>query len=252
LTEFPVDEHGFMMGSNRSGPVDHQHMSHLMMIYPLYLVTVEQPGTSTLLEKSVRRYDPTGMPKMAATQSSPAAAALGLGNLAHKRMSDILYRDTPHEKLGRNGIYYLSTPCIETSLGFNTCVHEMMIQSWGGVIRVFPAMPDVWANAAFHNFRTEGAFLVSAVREAGRTRFVRIESLAGEACVIRPALDGEPRVLSKRQVTIRKMGDGVYSLDLRKGESVILYDSRERPSLAIEPMPIEASERNFFGLNGKD
>jgi len=252
LTEFPVDEHGFMMGSNRSGPVDHQHMSHLMMIYPLYLVTVEQPGTSTLLEKSVRRYDPTGMPKMAATQSSPAAAALGLGNLAHKRMSDILYRDAPHEKLGRNGIYYLSTPCIETSLGFNTCVHEMMIQSWGGVIRVFPAMPDVWASAAFHNFRTEGAFLVSAVREAGRTRFVRIESLAGEACVIRPALDGEPRVLSKRQVTIRKMGDGVYSLDLRKGESVILYDSRERPLLAIEPMPVEKSECNFFGLNGKD
>jgi|GEM_PF-404037 len=248
LVDFPADENGFMMGSNRPAPVNHQHMSHLMMIYPLHLVNVEQPDVRKLLEKSVRRYAPSGMPRMGATQSSPAAAALGLGNLAHKRMNEILYRDSPREKLGRNGIYYLATPCIETSLGFNTCVHEMMLQSWGGTIRIFPAMPDQWCHAAFADFRAEGAFLVSAVRTGGRTRFVRIESLAGEPCVIRPALDGKVKVSAKRTPALRKTGEGVYSLDLRKGESAILYDSDRLPELSIEPLPVDPEKRHYFGL----
>jgi len=188
------------------------------------------------------------MPKMAATQSSPAAAALGLGNLAHRRMNDILFRDPPGETLGSNGIYYLSTPCIETSLGYNTCVHEMMLQSWGDKIRVFPAMPDVWQDAAFHNFRTEGAFLVSAVRHEGRTQFVRIESLAGEPCVIKPALEGAIKVQGKRAVRICEIGDGIYSLDLQKGESAILYDSERLPDLTIRPLPIDKAKRRHFGV----
>ena len=44
-------------------------------------------------------------------------------------------------------------------------------------IRVFRAVPDRWPNAVFHNLRTAGAFLVSAVREGGRTQRVRVHHL---------------------------------------------------------------------------
>lgn len=35
-------------------------------------------------------------------------------------------------------------------------------------IRVFPALPAAWPDLVVHDFRTQGAFLLSAVRERGR------------------------------------------------------------------------------------
>jgi hypothetical protein len=60
----------------------------------------------------------------------------------------------------------------------------MVLQSWDQVIRIFPAMPKEWPDAAFDRFRTEGAFLVSAVRKSGATQWIAITSLAGKPCRI--------------------------------------------------------------------
>ena len=223
LVDYSKDENGYMLGKGSPAPKDHQHMSHLMMIYPLYLENIDNSKDKDLLERSVRYFQPVTMPKMGASQSSPAAAALGLGNLALQRMNDILYREAENEKLGKNGIYYLSTPCIETSLSYNTCVQDMLLQSWGNRIRVFPALPDSWENVEFQNFRAEGAFLISARRVNGITSFVRIRSLAGEPCVICPAMDGIPRIESKNNNKLVELEKGVYRLDIKKGEEVILY-----------------------------
>lgn len=35
--------------------------------------------------------------------------------------------------------------------------------------RAFPALPAAWADLAVHDFRAQGAFLLSAVREGGVT-----------------------------------------------------------------------------------
>jgi hypothetical protein len=43
LVDFPADETGFRFGSDKPA-TDHRHGSHLLMIYPLYLVNIEQPG----------------------------------------------------------------------------------------------------------------------------------------------------------------------------------------------------------------
>ena len=45
----------------------------------------------------------------------------------------------------------------------------MLLQSWGGVIRVFPAAPVAMAQAAFKDLRAEGGYRVSARRENGAT-----------------------------------------------------------------------------------
>jgi alpha-L-fucosidase 2 len=45
-------------------------------------------------------------------------------------------------------------------------------------------MPSRWPEAVFHNLRTEGAFLVSAARQGGKTQWIRIESLANEPLVL--------------------------------------------------------------------
>lgn len=67
----------------------------------------------------------------------------------------------------------------ETNSGFSASLLEMLLQSQGGVVRVFPAVPPDWKDAEFRNLRAEGAFLVSAVRKNGVTAEVRILSERG-------------------------------------------------------------------------
>jgi alpha-L-fucosidase 2 len=250
LVDYSVDENGYRLGNDKPAPSDHQHMSHLMMIYPLYLENIDNSKNKDLLVRSVKYFQSATMPKMGASQSSPAAAALGLGNLALERMNVILYRDAENEKLGKNGIYYLATPCIETSLSYNTCVQDMLLQSWGNKIRVFPALPDGWKDVAFHNFRVEGAFLISASRKDGKTSFVRIKSLKGEPCVICPAIDGIPRIESQNNNKIVELEKGCYILDIRRGEEVILYQGDSKPEFIIEPLALEPGGFNQGNSSG--
>ena len=69
------------------------------------------------------------------------------------------------------------------SLGVIGPLQEMLLQSWDGVIRPFPA----WAksvDAAFTSLRAEGAFLVSAELRAGAVQNLRIESEKGFDCTV--------------------------------------------------------------------
>ena len=248
LTEYSVDERGYMLGKDKPAPVDHQHMSHLLMIYPLYLENIDNNNDFELLAKSVRNFRPaTALPKMAASQSSPAAAALGLGELALELMNSIIYSHSDDEKLGKNGMYYLATPCIETSLSYNTCVQDMLLQSWGNKIRVFPALPDVWQDVAFHDFRAEGAFLVSAGRKNGKTQFVRLKSLAGEPCIIHPSIEGIIETNNHNKNKLVELGKGFWKIDLQKGEEIFLFQRNKEPDFIIEPLIIEPGKINYFG-----
>ncbi|WP_209439675.1 hypothetical protein [Streptomyces bicolor] len=49
-----------------------------------------------------------------------------------------------------------------------------------------------------HGFRTQGAFLLSAVREGGATRWVRLASEAGAPCVVRRGIAGPVEVRDAR------------------------------------------------------
>jgi alpha-L-fucosidase 2 len=58
---------------------------------------------------------------------------------------------------------------LEGNFAFASGIHEMLLQSHTGIIRVFPAIPASWEEVGFESLRTEGAFLVSADRSGGRT-----------------------------------------------------------------------------------
>jgi len=88
---------------------------------------------------------------------------------------------------------------------------------------IFPAMPSSWKDVEFHNLRAEGAFLVCAKRAKGRTAWVRIKSLAGEPCRVKPGFHGEVRVQSDRPLDFMETSPGVYEIDLRKGEEMTLH-----------------------------
>jgi hypothetical protein len=246
LTDYPTDRNGYMIAADVPFAQRHRHFSHLLMIYPLYLVNADQPGAEEMALKSVDHWQSFGIRHgYALTGASSMYSAFGKGNEALKYLRGL------REYLHPNTFYSEGPgwPVIETPLSGAQCMHDMIIQSWGGTIRVFPAAPDDWDHLVFHDIRTEGAFLISAVRENGKTKFVRIKSLAGEPCRIIPGLDGEVNVSGYRNFDLLEVSPGVFTLDLKRGEEAILWIGTEMPDLTLAPVPEDEDNCNSFGIN---
>jgi hypothetical protein len=71
------------------------------------------------------------------------------------------------------------------SLGVAAALQEMMLQSWDGALRIFPAWPRS-VDASFETFRAEGAFLVSASWSRGEVTRLEIRSEKGGRCRLYP------------------------------------------------------------------
>lgn len=72
-------------------------------------------------------------------------------------------------------------------------ITEMLMQSQGRIIRLFPFWPEN-KSAAFHNLRARGAFLVSAERSPSATPRATIHSLKGNRCRLRWQENNLPKV----------------------------------------------------------
>ena len=224
LTPYPVDENGLRVGSDVAFTMSHRHWSHILMVHPLHIMDANDPANRDLLYKSIHHWltvdGGRGVFGWSRAAAASLYAALGDGDNAiasiHQHMSDKRF-------VRPNTMYIEGSPVIECSIVLARSLQDMLIQSHNNLIRVFPAVPAAWPNAVFHNLRTEGAFLVSAERKAGRTQWVRVKSLAGEPCRIQ--FDGK-----------------THELQLAKGEEMILGDG---PAI-VEPLP--TSELNPHGL----
>ena len=58
---------------------------------------------------------------------------------------------------------------LEGNFAASQTVHEMVLQSWGNKIRIFPAIPEQWQDVSFHQLRAEGGFMIDAERKGGKT-----------------------------------------------------------------------------------
>ncbi|MHC4073482.1 MAG: glycoside hydrolase family 95-like protein, partial [Planctomycetota bacterium] len=63
-------------------------------------------------------------------------------------------------------------------------LQEMLLQSYSGTIRVFPAIPASWEDVSFRTLRAEGAFLITAERTKGLIERVDITAEKGGICRI--------------------------------------------------------------------
>lgn len=241
LTPYPVDGNGFMIGADTPYAQSHRHYSHLLMVYPLYLVNWDQPEQRELIEKSVVRWHAlTGAHRgYSYTGAASLYAMMGRGDTALTYLKKF-FDPTTRYPCRANTHYTEAGPVIETPLSASQSLHDMLCQSWGGVVRIFPAVPPTWPDVTLHDFRTQGAFLVSAARTGGATRFIRIRSLAGEPLRLRHDLSGGPLTALLDDGTpahTHTAEDGTLTIDLAKGREVLLY-AGERPDLVIDSVPL--------------
>ncbi|MER7172357.1 glycosyl hydrolase family 95 catalytic domain-containing protein [Streptomyces mesophilus] len=235
LAPYPVDENGFMIGAGAPFAKSHRHYSHLLAVYPLYEVTGRDADEVALIERSLEHWVSFegALQGYTFTGAASMSALLGKGEDALRYLGQLMTRF-----IQANTMYKESGPVIETPLSAAQSVHDMVCQSWGEVIRVFPALPAAWRDLTVHDFRTQGAFLLSAVREDGATRWVRLRSEAGAPCVVRHSLPGTVEVRDGRGRPLRyeEVGEGTIRIALAKGESALITAEGDRPDLTLAPV----------------
>jgi alpha-L-fucosidase 2 len=186
--------------------VSHRHFSHLMPIHPLGTLTVEGGDAQRrIVEASIDHLERLGtsawcgysfswMAAMAARAAQPDRAARYLEIFVKAFVSrNGFHLNGDYQRLGYSSFAYRPFT-LEGNFAAGQAVHEMLLQSWGGRLRVFPAVPEKWRSVAFDDLRAEGAWRVSARREGARTTWVRIVATrAGQVRLRDPFAGQTPR-----------------------------------------------------------
>ncbi|MFY8327632.1 glycosyl hydrolase family 95 catalytic domain-containing protein [Pseudoalteromonas sp. ZZD1] len=264
LVPFQVDENGLRIGKYIPFDKPHRHYSHLLPIYPLAQLNVDNEKDAKLARTSVDHWlDVTmhskkkaGAMKVTgytATGASSIYATLGDGEKAYEFLDFFIN----HKNVSPTTMYaeVKTQPVIESPLSYATSVHDMLLQSWGGKVRVFPAVPGHWQDIAFHQLRTQGAFLVTAKKSEGKTQFVELQSLVGTPLVISPDI-ANPIIYIDGQLAdpalLKKAQNGFLHIELAKGQRVLLMSPHiSQRDLFINSQDIEKSKQNLFGLSEK-
>lgn len=250
LATFPTDTTGLMVGAGVPLSISHRHYSHLLAFYPLDLIRWDSTSHRSLIERSVRTWSSLNSDWHGYSYTGSAAmyARMFQGDSAFEKLrryivfgARVPFTPSTMYQEGNN-------PVMETPSSWARSLQEMILQSQGGLIRVFPAVPTSWKDLAFHTMRTEGAFLVSAIRKNSTTTLVQVQSLAGQPCRIRTDLPRPVLAVSSsgRNLSVKDSA-GILSLDLRAGETVAIYSAGGPTSATITPVPYEQGSCNFFG-----
>lgn len=257
LIPCPTDDNGLRISSNQPVDMSHRHFSHLLGLYPLYQLDPDSKKDRELVVKSVLHWHRIGGGKALAgysyTGGASLYASLGMGDEAHGMLHDFLTGNIGISELLPNTMYVESggrNPVIETPLSGASATMDLLLQSWGGKIRIFPAMPAAWKDAAFDKLRAMDGFLVSAKRTNGQTAWVAITSEAGEPCRIHvPDWRITPNADGTREHRVRPGGrPGEFEIDLRKGESVVIHPGRITGAAIVQPLPVASGDRNLYGV----
>jgi alpha-L-fucosidase 2 len=207
----------------------HRHLAHSMSIHPFGLLTIDgTPRDREIIAATCRRYDQLGTQRwcgysfswMACLRARAGDAEAALKYLDVYRNAFILrngfHANGDQSNAGYSALHY--RPCtLEGNFLASQAVHEMLLQSWGGAIRVFPAVPVRWREVAFEDLRAEGGYSVSARRENGATCWLKVTAGRDGLLKLRDNFAGKPPVWSRPDV--QKSGTD-WQCRLKVGETL--------------------------------
>jgi len=260
LVDYPTDPSGLMLWPGQPLPESHRHFSHLLAIHPLGILHVEGPESDRkLIADSLAniRWRGTGawtgwsfpwMSLIASRSGEPYMAWNMLQEYFHFISTNTFHLNGDPRHFGASGFDY-KPMTLEAGFAFSAALMEMLLQSWGGKIRVFPAVPEFWADVYFEKLRAEGAFLVTARRERGRTQFVEILSEAGEVCRLRSPFQGEQATLAENGVGEQRLSGDWFQFQTAVGKKYLLtpFGATEKHALRPPSRTTAAETRNWFG-----
>jgi alpha-L-fucosidase 2 len=211
ITEFPElscnDTEGLLLAPDYPLKASHRHFSHLMSVYPLGSLDIANgKDDSILIKTSLRNLERIG------SREWCGYSFAWLGSLYARAKEGQKAADSLHKfascYCSPNSFHLNGNQCkkeynpftLEGNFAFAAAIMEMLIQSHNGIIEIFPAIPQAWANVSFEKLRCQGAFLISASLKNGNISKLQIISekgglmrlkLPGEAVIERNTKVGE-------------------------------------------------------------
>lgn len=174
----------------------HRHLSHLMAFHPLSLLNYANEKDRKTIATSMKVLEQNGTMNWVGYSFSWQAnmyARMGEGEKAAETLQKFASCFTLANSFHVNGdqcegklsSFRYRPFTLEGNFAFASAVQEMLLQSYNGVIDVFPAIPEAWRDVSFHQLRAEGAFLISSKMENGKVKTITIVCEKGGELKIR-------------------------------------------------------------------
>ncbi len=187
LDDLLVDDAGVLMfAKGEPFNVSHRHHSHTMAIHPLATLHVEgsdrdrkiiDATLDCMLEKGTLAWTGYSFSWFSCVLARAGRAEQALEYLVDYERAFTL-RNGFHangDQIGAGLSNFRYRPfTLEGNFLAMEAVHDMLLQSWGGRIRVLPAVSEKWTDVSFADLRAEGGFRVTAERKAAKTIRVNI------------------------------------------------------------------------------
>jgi len=176
----------------------HRHLSHLMAIYPLGILNIEgSQADKEIIYASMDDYPTYGVKRwkgysfawlscMEARAGRPDKSLEYLDIFVNNYVSKNGFHLNRKQRDDLNSPIAMEGPfTLEGNFAASQAIHEMLLQSWGGVLRIFPSVPEKWKDLSFEKLRAEGGFIVSAEMQAGKTIKLEVVATANQVLRIR-------------------------------------------------------------------
>ena len=244
LADYPHDsKEGFYISSQTKYETSHRHYSHLLMIYPLHLLDLNDRSQRTLAQTSIDYWQskPESLLGYSQTGAASMRAMFGDGNAALGHLKNLwrgFLRPNTMYKEGEN-------PVLETPLAAAASILDMIVDSNDGFIDIFPAVPDEWRDIAFDGLLTDGGYEVGACMKGGKTEWIKIKAHRDGKCLIKAPTKSNCLMCSGEY----KLNDSMFEFCLKDGEEIIISTKEE---ITLLPVNGECELYNCYGLNTRN
>ena len=225
LPELSINEKNVLMLSpDESLMESHRHLAHTMAVYPLNLLDYHSSDRNReIIDATVANLELLGkgkwigfgftwMAELYARQCNGEGAAYHLklfwDNFCSKNGFNL---NGDYKKRGVSTYHYRPFT-LETNMCAADVLQEMLLQTYGGVIRVFPAIPCDWRKkeVRFEDFRGEKGVLLSAALAKGKLEYILLKAERKADFKIENSFEAE-------ELTVAK-DTGLYKIACKKGE----------------------------------
>ena len=240
LQQFPafdINETGLTIAPGQNLDESHRHHAHLMAIYPLCQLDVNNADDKKIIDVSLNHlttegtrawcgYSFTWLACIYARAKEADSAAKQLKIFANNFCSSNSFHLNGDQRGGEYSDFTYRPFTLEGNFAFAQGVHEMLLQSKKNYIEVFPAVPQSWMNVSFTKLRAEGAFLISAKKENGVATEVKIFSEKGGKLHIKlPFKTWVVKNISYKSVVMND--GGIATVQMQKGQTIIFENGYE-------------------------
>ncbi len=223
----------------------HRHHSHIMGLHPFGLQSTRNASDRPIIHATLDRLNELGTRAWTGYSFSWIACTFARAGRAEEALryldlyvNAFILRNGFHVngdqlKAGFSDFTYRPFT-LEGNFLAPEAVHDMLLQSWDGVVHVFPAMPWRWHDAEFTRLRTQGGWIVSGQWSNNACTRLEIEATRDAELVLVDSFNG--RVAHWNQ-QVTRWDNGTVMFDLKAGDKLV--GTLEKPA-AVPPRPDHA------------